>query len=375
VIGGVLFGLFLWASIAPPGVSEAGSRSAVTTANITINDSGDATPLPSMVDMEMLPTDQFVTHVSVFLGALSHTFPSDIDILLVAPSGESVMLMSDAGASHEVSDVHLRFDDCAQTLLPGFGQILSGTYRPTNFNIGGASWETIGTAADTFVIHQQGSSLLSFVGRQASFYNGFWSLHVSDDTAGNSGSISGWGVVVSYGPTQPAAPSCAPDFDQDGVPDLVVGAGPGGGPHVEVLSGATGAPLRSFFAYAPSFTGGVHVATCDFNGDGIPDIVTGAGAGGGPHVRVFDGATGTPLAGPLGGGFFAYAPAFTGGAFVACADMNNDGVPDIIVGPGPGGGPHVRVFDGRTGLPLAGLLGGGLFPYPLNFTGGVFVGP
>ena len=43
-------------------------------------------------------------------------------------------------------------------------------------------------------------------------------------------------------------------------------------------------------AFQPNFTGGVRVATGDINGEGTPDIITGAGAGGGPHVKIFDGS-------------------------------------------------------------------------------------
>jgi hypothetical protein len=85
---------------------------------------------------------------------------------------------------------------------------------------------------------------------------------------------------------------------------------------VQVFSGKQGTVLQRFFAYGAGFTGGVRVAAADLNGDGKADIITGAGPGGGPHVRVFDGATGDPLAGPAGS-FFAYHPFFGGGVYVA----------------------------------------------------------
>ncbi|MBI2469163.1 MAG: hypothetical protein HYV62_15325, partial [Candidatus Rokubacteria bacterium] len=58
------------------------------------------------------------------------------------------------------------------------------------------------------------------------------------------------------------------------------------------------APLGSFFAYDAAFTGGVRVASCDLTGDTHAEVITGAGPGGGPHVRVFDGMTGAQLPAP-----------------------------------------------------------------------------
>jgi hypothetical protein len=105
--------------------------------------------------------------------------------------------------------------------------------------------------------------------------------------------------------------------------------------------------------------------------DPAPEIVTGAGPGGGPHVKVFNDVTGglVVTSGTIGS-FFPYAPAFTGGAHVGCADVNLDGVPDVITGPGPGGGPHVRAFSGLTGADVFNV-----FAFPPAFTGGAFVGP
>ena len=67
---------------------------------------------------------------------------------------------------------------------------------------------------------------------------------------------------------------------------MVTGSGPGDPPEVHLIE-STGE--RVLLAYDPSFLGGVHVALGDVDGDGTADIITGAGLGGGPHVRVFSG--------------------------------------------------------------------------------------
>src|SRR5262249_8761826 len=135
------------------------------------------------------------------------------------------------------------------------------------------------------------------------------------------------------------------------------------GPHVKVFDGQTARELRSFFAYDPKFAGGVYVASGDVNGDGRADIITGAGPGGGPHVKVFDGATGAELA-----SLFAYAPSFAGGVTVAAGDVRGHGRADIITGAGPGCGPHVKVFDATTFAEVTSF-----FAYAPSFSGGVFV--
>jgi hypothetical protein len=155
----------------------------------------------------------------------------------------------------------------------------------------------------------------------------------------------------------------AGDVNGDGRVDLVTGADGGAGPQVKVFSGSDFEVLHSFFAYGAGFQGGVRVASGDVNGDGFADIITGSGAGGGPHVKVFDGTNGNELA-----SFFAYPPTFAGGVYVAAGDVNGDGVVDIITGAGAGAGPHVKIFDGTDRSELASF-----FAFDAGFTGGVRV--
>lgn len=131
------------------------------------------------------------------------------------------------------------------------------------------------------------------------------------------------------------------DVTGNGFPDLIVAPGPGGGPRVKVINGLTGETIADFFAYEPEFRGGVFVAAGDFTGDGKAEIVVGAGVGGGPRVKVIDPFTLNTLA-----DFFVYEPEFRGGVRVAVGDVDGDGVPDIVTAAGVGGGPRITVLSG-----------------------------
>ncbi len=155
------------------------------------------------------------------------------------------------------------------------------------------------------------------------------------------------------------------DVNEDGTPDVITAPGPGGGPDIHVYDGSTGQLIRQFFAYDPNFTGGVYVAAGDVNGDGFADIICGADGGGGPNVTVFSGKDGSRLL-----SFFPYDPAFTGGVRVAAGDVHSDGVAEIVTGAGPGGGPNVTVYRFVNGQ--AQVLQS-YFAYDANFTAGVYV--
>jgi hypothetical protein len=155
------------------------------------------------------------------------------------------------------------------------------------------------------------------------------------------------------------------DINGDGVPDIITAPGPTGGPDIRVFDGATGKMIDEIEAFDPHFLGGEYVAAGVFNGQ--EDIVVGADAGGGPEVRVFN------PAGLAISSFYAYDPAFGGGVRVTVGDVNGDGHDDIITGAGSGGGPHVKVFDGTTIGGNAPTVLASFYAYNSSFTGGVFV--
>jgi hypothetical protein len=120
-----------------------------------------------------------------------------------------------------------------------------------------------------------------------------------------------------------------------------------------VRDSATGQTIHSFFAYAPGFTGGVRVASGDFDGDGRADILTGPGVGGGPHIKGFDGDNLSSVV-----SFFGFGSTFTGGVFVA-APAAGGGQALRAVGQGSGAAALTQAeLDDIVGLALAQLAVG-----------------
>ena len=146
---------------------------------------------------------------------------------------------------------------------------------------------------------------------------------------------------------------------------------------LDILPGLTTVPTYfSFFAYDQGFTGGVRVAVNDLDGnDDTLEIITGAGAGGGPNVRVFQfniltlTFNPTPIA-----SFFAFnEPSFDGGIYVAGGDVTGDGIGDLLVGAGESGGPRVQVYAGSLNGVITSSPISDFFAYSTAFTGGVVV--
>lgn len=115
------------------------------------------------------------------------------------------------------------------------------------------------------------------------------------------------------------------DYNQDGTSEILVGASSGNDGSVKIFD-KSGTMLNEFNAYK-NFIGGVNIATGKIDGQTV--IVTGAGYGGGPHIRFFS-LDGTKLVNEL----FSHNKKFLGGVNVLLSDINGDAVDELLVLPG-----------------------------------------
>ncbi|HZH33304.1 MAG TPA: hypothetical protein VEX64_00555 [Pyrinomonadaceae bacterium] len=161
------------------------------TAPITLNDSGTfgiGNPYPSNITVAGLTGN--ITNVTVKLENMNHTFPDDIDILLVGPGGQNILLMSDVGTGNDLNFVNLTFDDAAAASLPDAGVIGSGSYKPTNID---TTTDALPAPAPT---PSANTTFAAAFGGTAA--NGVWSLFVGDDLGGDMGVIgNGWSITVT----------------------------------------------------------------------------------------------------------------------------------------------------------------------------------
>ena len=177
------------------------SLSAQTGGGITIPASGTVgvgAPYPSAVTLSGL--SGAITDVDITLTGLSHTFPDDLDVLLVSPQGTTAALLLDACGGPDLVNVTFTFDDSAAATLANNGPCASGTVQVSQF---GPPAFTSPAPASPY-----GSSLSVFNGENP---NGDWSLYVYDDLPSDAGSLSSWTLsVTTAGAAPPSAPAVAP---------------------------------------------------------------------------------------------------------------------------------------------------------------------
>lgn len=160
---------------------------------------GNASSYPSVISVTGVVGT--IGTMSLDVHGLTHTYPEDIDMLLVGPGGQTLIVQSDAGTSVDVNSIHYKLRDGAPGLLSNAGAIVNGQYRPTNYGI----------TADTFSAPAPagpyGDSAPSGVATFASVFggispNGTWALYIVDDVAGDPGNLSG-GWCLNFGDVSP----------------------------------------------------------------------------------------------------------------------------------------------------------------------------
>ena len=159
-------------------------RPFTNSALIAINDgamSSSVIPVSNMVGT--------VTAVTVDLNGMSHSYPDDIDIMLVSPGGQNTLLMSDAGGDADINGSSFTFDDAVPLALPDDTRLLSGAFGPTNYD----------TTTDVFPAPAPAPggpvAMGVFIGTNP---NGVWRLYIRDDTNLDTGLISGgWTLHIT----------------------------------------------------------------------------------------------------------------------------------------------------------------------------------
>jgi hypothetical protein len=176
------------------------------------------------------------------------------------------------------------------------------------------------------------------------------------------------------------------DVNGDRIGDLIVAAGFGGGPRVTAFNSLTlrnaisdgpfarAAILYNLFVFEDTLRNGTFISADDFNGDGIAELVAGAGPGGGPRVRILAGADLLQASRQRElASFFAGDPNNRSGVPIVARDLNRDGQPDIVAGAGAGAASRLTAYTGQSALSGGGTTLFTSDPFPGSL-GGVFVG-
>ncbi|MGL6074154.1 MAG: FG-GAP-like repeat-containing protein [Fimbriiglobus sp.] len=184
-------------------------------------------------------------------------------------------------------------------------------------------------------------------------------------------------TLTFFNNTTTIARTATADVNGDNVPDFIAVSGPGGVSRLAVIDGATKAITTDFVVFEAAFTGGMYVAAADVNSDGRADVIVSPDQGGGPIVAVYDGAKlaagVTGEAAQMHRYFGIDDPAFRGGARPAAADVTGDGVPDVVVAAGFGGGPRVTIWDGVSVASKAPRQLDNFFVFEQTLRNGAFV--
>ena len=152
----------------------------------TVATLGVADLYPATLNVQGLTT---INDIEVTLQDVTHSYAADLDVMLVGPQGQSVLLMSDVGSTTALNHATLTFRAGASE-LPDVSKIVTGTYRPTDY-VGNDGKDSLPAPAPTTT---HNLNLATFIGTNP---NGAWHLYVADDQASDIGQINkGWSLTL-----------------------------------------------------------------------------------------------------------------------------------------------------------------------------------
>ncbi|MBD2551535.1 S8 family serine peptidase, partial [Microcystis elabens FACHB-917] len=235
-------------------LNDDGLIAACNPESITIYSRGAS--ISSVIDVGDWGTSA-IKSIEITLYGVCHTYPDDVDILLVGPTGAKSLLMSDAGGSNQLNNVTLTFSSQASTYLSDSSAITSGKYKPTDFQLGDVFASPASSGPYT-------ADLSVFTGTNPS---GTWTLYTEDDSPGDSGTIAyGWSLSIQFSPAISVAISSA-SVAEDGTYNIV---------YTFSRTGPNSSELTVYYTLSGTATAGVDFSTLPSSGSSAITFAAGA---------------------------------------------------------------------------------------------------
>lgn len=172
------------------------------TSPITIVDASTASLYPSQITVSGISGNIPVTagSVKVTLNGFNHSFPDDVGIVLVGPTGAALLLQDGAGANPDMVNVTYSLSDAGSASLPDTTAWTAGIYKPTAYYTG----DSFPVPGPGTVFGNPGPAGAGTATFSSTFGgtnpNGTWSLYIADFSAADEGSISGgWTLDITPG--------------------------------------------------------------------------------------------------------------------------------------------------------------------------------
>ena len=165
--------------------------------------------------------------------------------------------------------------------------------------------------------------------------------------------FQGWSQLNSGAGTTGWKVVAAADFDGNGVPDLVWQNSSTGQVNVNYYGGAGGSTLTGYAVLnsGAGTAGWSVVAAADMNGDGVPDLIWQNSSTGQVNVNYYGGSGGASL---IGYAVLNSGAGTTGWKVVAAADFDGNGVPDLVWQNTSTSQVNVNYYGGEAGTTLIG---------------------